>query len=343
MQQYYIKDQNEGFVKSVTKKEKRAKSPKLHVLSTLQAVVNLEVYSPANVLKLVQGLNEKKLVAYPRTDTQFIIDNEFAYLADNVERCQQIAGISFAIASTRPNKPVCGQFQGLKNYSKRVFFRKAPSHIGNLNRRCCDNRLSQRYQCYYEYKQNGYYEIQASILKGEWQKSKYLALYITQNVAKVSGAENGIQFYGEISRVEIIENLNSETQVRFHIHHWQTLKQAIRPVGYGIQTFIMTTFNVLSHAKDLPELFMKYGEEVKLWRMLRRLTTNVKTALDDKIVDHASKIQAYQIGYYFVVIDREQDEIHVMHDENILEQLPLDMLKRQPIHVFRVIKETIFK
>src|SRR5690606_19168494 len=107
---------------------------------------------------------------------------------------------------------------------------------------------------YYKYKQHGYYEIEASRLKGEWQKSKYLALYITQNVAKETGVANGIQFYGEISEVEIIENGNSEAYVRFHIPFWQTLKQTIRPVGYGIQTYILTTFNVLSHAKDLPEL-----------------------------------------------------------------------------------------
>lgn len=105
LQQHHIKDRNEGFIKSVTKKEKRAKSPKLHALSTLQAIANKKWrYSPANVLKLAQGLYEKKLVTYPRTDTQFITDNEFAYLVDNVERYQQIAGISFPIASKRPNK-----------------------------------------------------------------------------------------------------------------------------------------------------------------------------------------------------------------------------------------------
>ncbi|WP_249306115.1 restriction endonuclease-like protein [Lederbergia citrea] len=196
---------------------------------------------------------------------------------------------------------------------------------------------------YHKYKKNGFYEIQASLLNGEWQKSKYLALYTTQNVAKMSGAENGIQFYGEISRVEIIENLESEPQVRFYIHHWQTFKQTIRPVGYGIQTFIMTSFNVLSHAKDLPELFMKSGEEVKLWRMLRRLTTNVQTTLDDTIVDRARKIQAYQIGYYFVVMDPMHEEIHVMQGDEILEKMALETLRRQPSHVFKVIKETIFE
>lgn len=105
LQQHNIREQNEGFVKSVTKKEKRTKSPKLHALSTLQAVANKKWrYSPANVLKVLQALYEKKLVTYPRTDTQFITDNEFAYLVDNVERYQQIVGASFPIASKRPNK-----------------------------------------------------------------------------------------------------------------------------------------------------------------------------------------------------------------------------------------------
>ncbi len=115
LEQHNIMEKNEGFVKSVTKKEKRTKSPKLHALSTLQAVANRRWrYSPANVLKIVQGLYEKKLVTYPRTDTQFITDNEFAYLADNVERYQQIAGVSFPIVSPRCNHYL-GDWASLSN------------------------------------------------------------------------------------------------------------------------------------------------------------------------------------------------------------------------------------
>lgn len=105
LQQHKITNQNDGFVKSVIKKEKRTKSPKLHALSTLQAVANKKWrYSPANVLKLTQRLYEKKLVTYPRTDTQFITDNEFAYLADNVEAFQKVANTSFPVLSKTPNK-----------------------------------------------------------------------------------------------------------------------------------------------------------------------------------------------------------------------------------------------
>lgn len=105
LDQHKIAGQNAGFVKSVTKKEKRKKSPKLHALSTLQATANKKwKYSPAEVLKLMQGLYEKKIVTYPRTDTQFITDNEFAYLWDNVEAYQKVAGASFEVISKEPNK-----------------------------------------------------------------------------------------------------------------------------------------------------------------------------------------------------------------------------------------------
>lgn len=100
-----INEQNEGFVKSIIKKERRTKSPKLHALSTLQATANKNwKYSPSDVLKLTQSLYERKLVTYPRTDTQFITENEFTYLLNNVEAYQKIAGIKFDINSTEPNK-----------------------------------------------------------------------------------------------------------------------------------------------------------------------------------------------------------------------------------------------
>lgn len=105
LESHRITEKNDGFVKSVITKEKRTKSPKLHALSTLQATANKNwKYSPADVLKTVQGLYEKKIVSYPRTDTQFITENEFAYLVSNINAYQQLAGKTFDIASTEPNK-----------------------------------------------------------------------------------------------------------------------------------------------------------------------------------------------------------------------------------------------
>ncbi len=94
-----------GIVTSVAAKEKRTAPPQLHSLSTLQANANkLWKTSPANVLKLMQGLYEKKLVTYPRTDSRHITPNEFAYLAAQVSDYQKVINHPFPVASLTPKK-----------------------------------------------------------------------------------------------------------------------------------------------------------------------------------------------------------------------------------------------
>ncbi|WP_225340977.1 type IA DNA topoisomerase [Lysinibacillus capsici] len=95
-----LEEENEGVVLDLDKKEKRTKSPKLHSLSTLQEVANKKwEYSPANVLKIMQSLYEKKICTYPRTDTNFITENEFLYLSNNVEQYMKLINVDFS-----PNK-----------------------------------------------------------------------------------------------------------------------------------------------------------------------------------------------------------------------------------------------
>lgn len=85
-----------GFIKDVSKTLKKQKSPRLHSLSTLQTKANKNwKYSPAKVLTIMQSLYEKKVVTYPRTDSNYITDSEFKYLSDQVERYQALLNVSF--------------------------------------------------------------------------------------------------------------------------------------------------------------------------------------------------------------------------------------------------------
>ena len=94
-----------GVVTSVETVDKRTPPPQLHALSTLQATANrLWKTSPANVLKTMQGLYEKKLVTYPRTDSRYITPSEFTYLAGQVTEYQQLIGHTFPVASLAPKK-----------------------------------------------------------------------------------------------------------------------------------------------------------------------------------------------------------------------------------------------
>lgn len=100
-----IRPDSPGIITSVQQKDKRIPPPQLHSLSTLQATANRRwKMSPANVLKTMQNLYEKKLVTYPRTDSRHITTSEFSYLANQVEDYQQLIQQPFPIQSRQPKK-----------------------------------------------------------------------------------------------------------------------------------------------------------------------------------------------------------------------------------------------
>ncbi|MYL43990.1 type IA DNA topoisomerase [Virgibacillus salexigens] len=98
-------NKEEGHIQSIDKKEKRSKAPKLHSLSTLQSTANKKwKYSPSQVLKIMQKLYEKKIVTYPRTDCNYITENEFQYITSNLISYQNIIGVSFEPKTLEPTK-----------------------------------------------------------------------------------------------------------------------------------------------------------------------------------------------------------------------------------------------
>ncbi|KQU63355.1 hypothetical protein ASG66_02790 [Bacillus sp. Leaf406] len=189
---------------------------------------------------------------------------------------------------------------------------------------------------YREYKRRKYFELDASSLRKGWQESLYVALYITSDVSREIDTSNGIKFFG---RVEDIETLDGK--VRFMVESWQTLKKVIPPVGYGIQSHMMTTRSLLEQAEELPELFMKSAEEIKLWRMLRRLTSRVSTRLNDSDLDKAKKVLAYQIGHVEVLLNSAEELVEIVLNGELLDRFPLKLLNKKPAHIFSVIRELV--
>lgn len=103
--EYNLAEKDHGYIQSVEKKEKRNRPPLLHSLSSLQTKANkVWKYSPSDVLKIVQNLYEKKYVSYPRTDSNFITENEFSYLVDKVEDYKKILKVEFQNATTDSDK-----------------------------------------------------------------------------------------------------------------------------------------------------------------------------------------------------------------------------------------------
>lgn len=88
----------QGLIEDISTETKSQKAPKLHSLSTLQLAINKQYkYSPEKTKNIVQALYEKKIVSYPRTDSNLITDEEFNYLNSNLEKYQSLYNIKFKI------------------------------------------------------------------------------------------------------------------------------------------------------------------------------------------------------------------------------------------------------
>ncbi|AMO33794.1 hypothetical protein J2D69_10520 [Lysinibacillus sphaericus] len=75
----------EATVSSITKETKNQNAPTLLSLSSLQKLAFKKYkYSPDKTLKIAQGLYEKRVLSYPRTDSKYISENEYEYLKDLV-------------------------------------------------------------------------------------------------------------------------------------------------------------------------------------------------------------------------------------------------------------------
>lgn len=95
----------EGYISNLSTVEKKQQSPKLHSLSTLQSKINAKYkYSPEKTKKIIQDLYEKKILSYPRTDCNFITENEFEYLKNNLNQYQKLYDMNFEVQYSEPRK-----------------------------------------------------------------------------------------------------------------------------------------------------------------------------------------------------------------------------------------------
>ena len=77
----------EAFVRDVVKKEKRERAPRLYDLTTLQRDANrIFGFTAQQTLDYAQALYEKKLITYPRTDSQYLTEDMAESLMELVSK-----------------------------------------------------------------------------------------------------------------------------------------------------------------------------------------------------------------------------------------------------------------
>lgn len=177
---------------------------------------------------------------------------------------------------------------------------------------------------------NSCYQLPVSLLRNGWQEAKNVALYVTKEVEM----ENGVVCYGRISSIEIDKEF-----AKFNVRKWSPLPQVIRPVGYGIATYVISTMQELNQAKELPELFIKTDEQKMVWKMVRRVSNQIKIDLDNKYIDNAHQIRKYQIRGISISFDTG-NQLLTIHSKDKELNFELNDMRRNPIVVYKaLIKE----
>lgn len=168
-------------------------------------------------------------------------------------------------------------------------------------------------------------------LKQGWQQATYIALYVKNGVT----TKNGVFVYGKIKNVSV-----EKQQIIFTVDVWENLPHMIQPVHYGVANYVLTTLDSLKESKELPELFMKSKEEVNLWRMLRRISDQIKTELDDYNVDHATSVKKFRVRDINIVL-RKKDRVIVLGKGQSKQLVPIEKLDKSPTAVFRLLVDML--
>ncbi|GAE27812.1 hypothetical protein JCM9140_3972 [Halalkalibacter wakoensis JCM 9140] len=175
--------------------------------------------------------------------------------------------------------------------------------------------------------QEAEYVLDAGALKRGWQEASYVALYVSKE-AKMT--RNGVWSYGKVKDVSVGE----DGLVRFVVDSWTNLDAVIKPVHYGIAGYAMTTLTHLKEAKELPELFVKSKDELAIWRMLRRVSDEVRVELDAEQLDEASGIERYRFKDLEVRLDRLESRMEIVKGE-FVKVVEYEELRKKPSGVFR--------
>nr|CAB40610.2 putative transcription factor [Bacillus cereus ATCC 10987] len=187
---------------------------------------------------------------------------------------------------------------------------------------------------YETYRKNGVYQLPIKQLKPGWQEAKCIALYASK---KWHGEKGGIQYVAKIKHIQMQQN---DEYVYFKLEPWKKLEHLIRPVGYGIQTYTITTMSLLKEVQELPEIFMKSKEERTLWKTLRRFTKQVKVELDHRNLDEASAIKSYYVQDVQIWVDYESGVVMVVGDGRVKE-VPLELVIGRGSVLFREVLEVL--
>lgn len=176
---------------------------------------------------------------------------------------------------------------------------------------------------------NKYFVLDKISRKSNTKNLKYLALYLKKDISD----ENGVCFYGNINTIELYNG-----KLYFFVDSWKRLPRTIKPKGYGISSYALTTYQLLKEAKELPELFMKSELELTIWKMLRRISEEIKLDLNNRAIDKATAVSRFYIQN--IIFELKEKHL-VINCLGKIKKVSLKKLESKPSYIFREIVQFI--
>ncbi|HCM90615.1 MULTISPECIES: type IA DNA topoisomerase [Vagococcus] len=115
---YQLDTASKGIITSKIVEEKQQLSPKLFNLGGIQSFANNKWKFPTKKTdEIIQSLYQKEYLSYPRTDSEYITNNEFDYLLNNLEDYKRVLGITVETTNLTANKNYVNDGKVLEHYA----------------------------------------------------------------------------------------------------------------------------------------------------------------------------------------------------------------------------------
>ena len=162
---------------------------------------------------------------------------------------------------------------------------------------------------------------------------KYIALYQTKNAFKEDG---GIQYYGQVSDIKIVKRNeirelpkeSNELYYRIEVSDWKKLSTKIEINNFSLRRSGYTNLYLINKAENISELFIKTYKEFRLFKELKRISSN-RTSFQY----NEEKVDAFRIDDLTVII--QGDFIKVFRDDMVIGQSYYYEFMKSPVKTLR--------
>ncbi len=184
----------------------------------------------------------------------------------------------------------------------------------------------------------GFYHIPISHLVPDvfssWKQLhniKYVSIYQSNNLFKENA---GIRYFGEVKSVSVVKRYeitalpkdSKALYALFDVAEWKNLDRPLKCSEIGIYPFKIVPFENYKASQDTAELMLETSEDRELYRLLRRLSTDVNFR-----------------NFTFSDFDFEDynDNLIIAKDGNCYLQLPMEVIREMPYSGFETVKNAM--